>query len=764
MKNIFTKIKKTSLSIFASVLLTGSIQATTYTATQSGNWSSALTWGGAGSPGNTVGTVDNVIIPAGMAVTMDMDVAVTSLASYITVTGTLTSTTNSLTITQGALQGTGAMNMFYVEIGALGSMTFSGTMITDFFVNSGATISTTAGIIINDSLILNSGSMAFNTGSLLRMNNNSNIKVAAGTMSNNGGVLVATSIYDLIYVGSSKTSGVETGISAGLNNMWVNLTDSNQILTMGSDVTVGNTMHHTFGEVVIGAHTLKLLGDYVSTLNGKIQSIATSRLMLESAASVTSAFKLGSASQFQYLEINLGTASTINFSSSFSVDTVYIKSGAASFTNASTLTIASAGVIIKENGTFALALANFNSTNLYSVIYRGATKISDFEIMGAGLQSVLIDLSAATNMVTMNSDLTVAGKLNMNMGSLNINSHNLYLTGTFSSTTNGTFRGNVSSNIFINNTTTAFGDTLNFASGVDFLDTLSINTMASTWVNLGNGLNVSSLVFKSGKIMLADGDLSIQSPGVITGYDSTKYVGTNGLGSLDMNINVAAPYVLFPVGTTTGYSPASLQVASGTAGIFHVNVQNGMLLNGTSGTNLALTQSVVNRTWFIQEPNQTGALSANVQVEWSTTDEMNSFDRTHSYISKYSAGIWDASTLVSAPPATGSYYRLIRNVSSFSPLAVADQNTFAGIEKPNATNLTVSIYPNPAANFVTIDFKNADAKTVEVFNEIGSKVYSMNVTDKNSAHKIDVSNLPAGVYYIKVATATTPIIKKMVKS
>src|SRR6185437_1709673 len=263
MKNNFTEFKKMSLGIFASVLLTGSIQATTYTATQSGNWSSALTWGGAGSPGSTVGTVDNVIIPVGMAVTMDMDVAVTSLASYITVTGTLTSTTNSLTITQGALQGTGAMNMFYVEIGTLGSMTFSGTMITGRFVNSGATIAVTGTVIINDSLILNSGSVTCNTGSLLRMNNNSNIKVTTGTLSTSGGVLIATSIYDLIYVGSSKTTGVETSISAGLNNMWVNLTDSNQILTMGSDITVGSTMHHTFGEVVIGAHTLNLMGDYV---------------------------------------------------------------------------------------------------------------------------------------------------------------------------------------------------------------------------------------------------------------------------------------------------------------------------------------------------------------------------------------------------------------------------------------------------------------------------------------------------------------------
>src|ERR1700757_1329680 len=126
MKKIITNLKKMSVGLFASVLFASGIHATTYTATQSGNWSSALTWGGAGSPGNTIGTLDNVVIPTGITVSLDMDVTVNSLVSYISVAGSLTSTSNSLTVSQGALQGTGTMNLYYVEIGTLGSMTFSG--------------------------------------------------------------------------------------------------------------------------------------------------------------------------------------------------------------------------------------------------------------------------------------------------------------------------------------------------------------------------------------------------------------------------------------------------------------------------------------------------------------------------------------------------------------------------------------------------------------------------------------------------------------
>jgi hypothetical protein len=53
---------------------------------------------------------------------------------------------------------------------------------------------------------------------------------------------------------------------------------------------------------------------------------------------------------------------------------------------------------------------------------------------------------------------------------------------------------------------------------------------------------------------------------------------------------------------------------------------------------------------------------------------------------------------------------------------------------------------------------------LEVYNEIGNKVYSAEVVNKNSVQKIDISSLPAGVYYVKVSTATEPLFKKLIKS
>ena len=765
MKKISTNFKKMSLGIFASVLFTCSIKATTYTATQSGNWSSALTWGGAGSPGSTIGTIDNVIIPAGIDVTLDMDVAVNSVVSSISVAGSLASTTNSLTVTQGALQGAGIMNLYYVEIGTLGTMSFSGTLTAGRFVNSGAAIILSSSIIINDSLILNSGSLAFNAGSTLTMNANSNIKLAAGSMSISGGVLSAINNYDVIYVGSSKTSGIETGISTGAHNIWVNLTDSTQIVTLGNNLTVSGVMHNVMGKLAIGAHTLKMLGDYVATTNGKIQAIATSRLLLESTSAITSPITLGSATQFQYLEVNLGTSVSENFTGSFSVDTIHVINGTVGFTNTSTLTIASNGVYIWEGGSFSLGTSSFVGTNSYSVIYKGTNKTSAFEVSGLGLKNVTVNLGSMTNAVSINSNLTVSGLLNMTSGSLNLNTHSLYLNGTFSSTSNGTFQGNASSNLKINNTTVAFGDTINFASAQATLDTFSINTMASGWVILGSALTAENVVLKSGGVKLTNGDLTINSTGSIVGYDSTKYISTGGLGSLVMNVNTSSPYVLFPIGTNSSYAPASLQVISVTSGMFHANVQNGMLTNGISGVNMALTQSVVNHTWFIQEPTQAGALNANLQVQWKASEAMNNFDKTHAFISHYTNSAWDFNTISASTTVAGSFSQMTRtNLTSFSPFAVVDQNAVTGIEKVAMNAITLSIYPNPVANVVTIDFKNTTATSVDLYDEIGNKVYSTQISDKNAPCKIDISYFPAGIYYVKVGTTAEPIFKKIIKA
>src|SRR6185312_14841144 len=114
-------------------------------------------------------------------------------------------------------------------------------------------------------------------------------------------------------------------------------------------------------------------------------------------------------------------------------DTINLKNGSADFTGSSMITMASNGVFIWENGSFSLGAGSFIGSNSYSVIYKGGNKNSAYEILGAGLKNVMVDMTGASNSVSLDTNLTVTGLLNMNKGSLNLNSHKLHLTGTYTS-------------------------------------------------------------------------------------------------------------------------------------------------------------------------------------------------------------------------------------------------------------------------------------------------------------------------------------------
>ncbi len=770
MKQIFTNLKKMSLGLCASVLFAGTISATNYTATTSGNWSNSATWGGSGVP-TTLGLTDMVTIGTGVNVTLDVDVTVGFGATLaVSGTGSLTSTaTNSLTITQGTLSGNGTIILHYIEFtNVLGSTTFSGNMTTDMFVNSGATLTIGNPLFVNDTLILNSGSVAFNSSSSLTLYYNAVIKVDAGTMTGSLNLLSALTYYDVLYVGNSKTTGIETQISSnvfGPHNIVLNMSDSSQVVTLGTDIMLTGYLHNNMGKLAIGTHTLKLMGNYAGNANSSITGIATSRFIANFSAAIASTVRFTNGSQFQYMEMNNASTVLMLINGNFSVDTMNLINGTTTIASNSDLSMSTNGVFIWEGGNFNLGTGNFIGINPYSVIYRGNTKTGSFETSGSGLRNLMVDMNTNNSSVTLNNTSRIGGLLNLNKGGLDLNAHDLYINGTYNSTANGGFIGNANSSVRINNTTAAFGDTLNFMASGATLDSMYINTMANTWVILGSGLSVNTLSLSSGSMMLTSGDLTINAVGSIMGYDSTKYISTNGVGTLNMNVISGTTYVKFPIGSNLNYSPAYIQMNSGTSGMFHVNVRNGFLANGTSGADLSLSQSVVDRTWFIQEPAQSGTLSANLKVEWKKSEEKNGFDRVHSYISHYTNSAWDTYAPANASTGFGTYEQMTRtNITSFSPFAVADQNAVTGIDKITSQNVSIGLYPNPTANFVTIDFKNADAKTVEVFDEIGNKVYSNIVNNTSNLHKIDFTNLPAGVYYVKVGTATEPIFKKFIKA
>jgi len=73
----------------------------------------------------------------------------------------------------------------------------------------------------------------------------------------------------------------------------------------------------------------------------------------------------------------------------------------------------------------------------------------------------------------------------------------------------------------------------------------------------------------------------------------------------------------------------------------------------------------------------------------------------------------------------------------------------------------VTVYPNPAKNNITIELPGSEGATVQIINAIGQVVVERFFT--GNATRMDVSNLAAGVYIVRVKYQDYVITKKLLK-
>ncbi len=79
----------------------------------------------------------------------------------------------------------------------------------------------------------------------------------------------------------------------------------------------------------------------------------------------------------------------------------------------------------------------------------------------------------------------------------------------------------------------------------------------------------------------------------------------------------------------------------------------------------------------------------------------------------------------------------------------------------NNTSSDVSIYPNPAQHFFRINSGDNDVKSVYVYNMYGALVIERNNIANNDL--IELNNLPAGEYLVKILTTEKVIVKPIIK-
>ena len=106
---------------------------------------------------------------------------------------------------------------------------------------------------------------------------------------------------------------------------------------------------------------------------------------------------------------------------------------------------------------------------------------------------------------------------------------------------------------------------------------------------------------------------------------------------------------------------------------------------------------------------------------------------------------------------------LLATIFLLSTLFAFAQNSPNGSEGhafhfPQKTHLqqpTISIFPNPATNYISIN-TDENIKSIAVFNLVGRKLKSFKDIQKNEQY--DVSTLPNGMYLIRVTDTSNKVI------
>ena len=78
-----------------------------------------------------------------------------------------------------------------------------------------------------------------------------------------------------------------------------------------------------------------------------------------------------------------------------------------------------------------------------------------------------------------------------------------------------------------------------------------------------------------------------------------------------------------------------------------------------------------------------------------------------------------------------------------------------------ALTASINVYPNPSRGVFNVEIPNVDNAEISIVTLTGKQVYSG--TTSQSITKVDLSNLAAGMYMVRVKTAEGLAVKKITK-
>ncbi|UYZ57945.1 T9SS type A sorting domain-containing protein [Hymenobacter latericus] len=107
-------------------------------------------------------------------------------------------------------------------------------------------------------------------------------------------------------------------------------------------------------------------------------------------------------------------------------------------------------------------------------------------------------------------------------------------------------------------------------------------------------------------------------------------------------------------------------------------------------------------------------------------------------------------------------------LQSSLPAAAAKQQAPARAVAPAAASddRNILVYPNPSSDVVYVSFTGFEGRKTELrlLNVIGTVVYRETITELNNrfTRRLDLSRFASGLYYVKIDSDNTSVMRKLV--
>ena len=736
-----------------------------------------LTLGNLSGTGNVVVDAMNVMVASTFNFTGDLTANTLNSATgfqssaIIVVNNSVTLVAGTFTVLSGGTFDLGANGTIFISGGMLAVGTGGSVALVNPYSVVYTGVSAVAGVELTGSGLRNVtvdvptgssvtlasdltliGVLTLTNGRLVLAGNDLTLNGAIGASGN--GTVSATNLSDISINSAGGTVGTLafTGGLATVNNLIVNVGAGNQANISGT-LTVNGTLQLNSG--VLNFHNTDLTVDGAIIGAGQLSGNSGSDLTIESIVGATTALDFAAGGRMvNNLSIAVGNGVAVSLASDLTV------LGDLALSGGSDLDLNGRMFTLGVGGTLS-GSGSFLSTVDGALTINATADISALRVVGTiGNFTV----NSVNGSVALGADLVVEGLFYLQSGILVLNGRDLTVRDNIGAAGSGTISSSATSDISVSGATTPVGR-LYFTEGANTVGTLNVAMFNNGQIAIGTDLHVANtLAFEAGRVNIGSNMLTIDGAGTITGQNSGTYVITEVDGSLERSITAGGSVVTtFPVGTEANYAPANISLATGsTSGRVNVGVMEGVWSQGTTGTDLAIDQPLVDATWNVASSVATN-LDLNLQVIWAASMEVNNFDRTASYISHHSNGAWDVESTSSATAEGSSFYSMARSgITVLSPFAVFDESTTTAInDVENA--IAFGLYPNPTSDNIVITEPSAiiEALNMEIYNAAGQLVGNQRLTD--AVTTIPVNGLIPGNYLVRLYNSTINASQRFVK-